>query len=495
MYEKTIWNANLRKVNFPPLYGEIETDILIVGAGITGLTAAYLLAAEGKNVTVVEAGSISDNATSKSSAHLTTECDYSYEQLLSKYNLETCTAVASSRKFAISFIENLSRKFDCDFKYVSGFLYTEEEKDLDYLDKEKDIASRAGLDVYHAAVLNLPFRIAGAIEFKNQAIFNPAKYLYGIASHLYNLTNCKIFENSRVISKDDHTLFTQYGTVKANTVVYATHYPLFFDMRQTLVYPYRSYIIAGRVKENIGDSVYWDTFEPYFYTRSYELDGRQYIIVGGADHKTGSLEEDPFEKLESYLRLRYQVESIEFRWSNQYYEPADGLPFIGKNTKGTEYIATGYSGDGLTNGTIAGYTISQEIMGLEEKLWHGVFDSQRFNIMASAGKFLKENVDVARHYIMDRFSTKNKDVVETLKIGEGAVIEENNEKIAVSVDDQGKFDYVKANCTHLNCIVTWNIVEKTWDCPCHGSRFKADGTVITGPAVKNLEQVKVNIHV
>jgi glycine/D-amino acid oxidase-like deaminating enzyme len=124
MYEKTIWNANLRKVNFPPLYGEIETDILIVGAGITGLTAAYLLAAEGKNVTVVEAGSISDNATSKSSAHLTTECDYSYEQLLSKYNLETCTAVASSRKFAISFIENLSRKFDCDFKYVSGFLYT-----------------------------------------------------------------------------------------------------------------------------------------------------------------------------------------------------------------------------------------------------------------------------------------------------------------------------------------------------------------------------------
>jgi len=495
MNELTIWDADLKKVNFPPLYGEIETDILVVGAGITGLTVAYLLAVEGKNVIVVEAGNISNSATAKSSAHLTTESDYAYQNLKSKYDIETCTAVASSRKFAISFIENLSKKFECNFKYVSGYLYAENKKDLNYLEKEKEIATNAGLDVYHASVLKLPFEVAGVIEFKNQAIFNPAKYLYGIASHLNTLPNCKIFENSRVIGRDENSVHTENGSVKAKTIIYATHYPIFFDLHQTLAYPYRSYIVCAKVKEDIGDDVYWDTFDPYFYTRTYNYKGERFLVVGGADHKTGKSDGDPFQKLEDYLRLRYSVESIDFRWSSQYYEPADGLPYIGKNNKGNEYIATGYSGDGLTNGTIAGYIISQEIMGFKEKLWNGIFDSQRFNIIASASKFIKENADVAKHYVMDRFSTKNKDVLGMLNEGEGAVIEENNEKIAVSVDDHGNFNYVKANCTHLNCIVAWNTIEKSWDCPCHGSRFKVDGTVVTGPAVKNLEQVNISINV
>jgi glycine/D-amino acid oxidase-like deaminating enzyme/nitrite reductase/ring-hydroxylating ferredoxin subunit len=495
MNDTVIWNANQRKISFPQLYGEIETDVLVIGAGITGLTAAYLLATEGKMVAVVEAGSINNSATAKSSAHLTTESDFSYQELRSKYNIDTCAAVAASRKFAISFIENLSKKFDCDFKYVSGFLYAEDSKDVDYLAKEKEIATNAGLDVYNASGLKLPFNVAGVIEFKNQAIFNPTLYLYGIAEHLYGLPNCKVFENSRVVDKDDEAVYTQYGSIRAKTVVYATHYPIFFDLHQTLAYPYRSYIIAARVQEDIGDDVYWDTFEPYFYTRSYVINGQKYLIVGGADHKTGANISDPYEMLESYLRLRYHVESIDFRWSNQYYEPADGLPYIGRNSKGNEYIATGYFGDGLTNGTIAAYSISQEIMGLQEKLWNGIFDSKRFNVIASANKFIKENADVAKHYIMDRFATKNRDIIDMLSPGEGAVIDENNEKIAVSVDDQGNFNCVKANCTHLNCLVAWNTNEKTWDCPCHGSRFMADGTVVTGPAVKNLEQVNISIHV
>lgn len=495
MNEKVIWNLGSKQIILPQLYGDIETEILVVGAGITGLTSAYLLASEGRDVVVLEANSMASSATAKSSAHLTTESDFGYEELKSKYNIDTCTAVASSRKFAISFIENLSKKFECDFKYVSGYLYAEDEKDVDYLYKEKEIATKAGLDVYTASVLKLPFKVAGAIEFKNQAIFNPSKYINGIASHLNSLPNCRIYENSRVIDREENIIKTEFGSVKAKTVIYATHYPIFFELHQTLAYPYRSYIIAAKVKQDIGHEAYWDTFEPYFYTRSYEKDGQKWIIVGGADHKTGSMVSNPFEKLEAYLNLRYTVESIDFRWSNQYYEPADGLPYIGKSTNGNEYIATGYSGDGLTNGTIAGYIISQEIMGLKEKLWNGIFDSKRFNVLASAGKFLKENADVAKHYVMDRFSAKNRDTVDTLSVGEGVVIEENNEKIAVSVDDEGNFNYVKANCTHLNCLVTWNGLEKSWDCPCHGSRFKPDGTVITGPAVKSLEQVNISIHV
>lgn len=495
MNEKTIWNANLPKISFPQLYGDIETDILIVGAGITGLTAAYLLASEGRNVVVVEAESFQTSATAKSSAHLTTESDFSYQELRSKYNMDTCIAVAASRKFAISFIENLSKKFECDFKYVSGYLYAEDENDLNYLYKEKEVATNAMLDVYNAPVLKLPFKVAGAIEYKNQAIFNPAKYLAGIASYLYTLTNCKIFENSRVIDRNDNFVLTKNGRIKANSVIYATHYPIFFDLHQTLAYPYRSYMLCARVQEDIGDEIYWDTFEPYFYTRSYNLNGTRYLVLGGADHKTGKNAGNPYEKLESYLRLRYKVQSIDYWWSNQYYEPADGLPYIGRNTNRNEYIATGYSGDGLTNGTIAAYSIVQEILGLDKKLWDGIFDSKRFNVLASAGKFLKENADVAKHFVMDRFNTENRDVLDRMDVGDGAIIEENNEKIAVSVDDQGNFNYVKASCTHLNCIVAWNTIEKTWDCPCHGSRFKPDGAVVTGPAVQNLEQVNISINV
>lgn len=495
MEEKTIWNTNLSKVSFPPLYGNIDTDVLIVGAGITGLTAAYLLASEGRDVTVVEAQSFQTSATAKSSAHLTTQSDFAYQKLKSKYNMDTCLAVAASRKFAISFIENLSKKFACDFKYVSGFLYAEDEKDLDYLYKEKETATNALLDVYNAPVLKLPFNIAGAVEYRNQAIFNPAEYMAGMATWLYGLTNCRIYENSRVTGRDDDYLFTEFGRIKANTVIYATHYPIFFDLHQTLAYPYRSYMICARVMEDIGNDIYWDTFDPYFYTRSYNLNGQRYIVLGGADHKTGKITGNPYEKLESYLHLRYKVISVDYRWSNQYYEPADGLPYIGKNINGNEYIATGYSGDGLTNGTIAAYSMAQEIMGLEKKLWSGIFDSQRFNVIASAGRFLKENADVAKHYVMDRFNTQNREVLDRLGEGEGAVIEENGEKIAVSVDDQGNINSVKAHCTHLNCILAWNGVEKTWDCPCHGSRFKQDGSVVTGPAVTNLEQVNVSVNV
>lgn len=495
MSENTIWNAGLKNVGFPSLYGDTETDTLVVGAGITGLTAAYLLASEGVNVIVVEASEMGNSATSKSSAHLTTESDYSYQELKSKYNLETCIAVAASRKFAISFIENLSKKFECDFQYVSGYLYTEDPKYLEYLEKEKEIATQAGLDVYTASLLKLPFSLAGAIEFKNQGIFNPAKYLNGIASYLNTLPNCKIFEHSRVIRRDENLVYTEFGSVRARNIIYATHYPLFFDLHQTLAYPYRSYMLCARVNEDTGDEIYWDTFDPYFYTRTYFVNGQKYLVLGGADHKTGkNTGMDPFDTLESYLRLRYSVDSIDFRWSNQYYEPADGLPYIGRNSKGNEYIATGYSGDGLTNGTIAGYIISQEILGLEKKLWNGIFDSKRFNVLASAGKFIKENADVAKHYIMDRFNTQNRDVVDNLSLGEGTVIEENDEKIAVSVDNQGNFNYVKANCTHLNCLVAWNPIEKTWDCPCHGSRFKSDGNIITGPAVRNLEKVNISIN-
>jgi glycine/D-amino acid oxidase-like deaminating enzyme/nitrite reductase/ring-hydroxylating ferredoxin subunit len=495
MSDRVLWNLSSKKTIFPQLYGDIETDVLVVGAGITGLTAAYLLANEGRDVVVVEATSITNTATSKSSAHLTTASDFNYDSLKSKYDLETCTAVASSRKFAISFIETLSKKFECGFKYVSGYLYAEDEKDVDYLYKEKEIASKAGLDVYTASVLKLPFKIAGAIEFKNQAIFNPSEYLTGIASFLNDKSNCRIYENSRVINREENKVFTEFGTIKAKTGVYATHYPIFFELHQTLAYPYRSYILAAKVQEDIGDELYWDTYDPYFYTRSYEKNGEKWIIVGGADHKTGKTSLNPYEKLETYLNLRYTVKSIDFQWSNQFYEPADGLPYIGKSSSGNEYIATGYSGNGLTNGTIAGYIISQEVMGLKEKLWNGIFDSKRFNVLASAGKFFKENVDVAKHYVMDRFSSKNRDAIETMGVGEGAIIEENDEKIAVSVDNQGNFNCVKANCTHLNCLVSWNYLEKSWDCPCHGSRFKPDGSVITGPAVKNLEKVNISIHV
>ncbi|NJK87733.1 MAG: FAD-dependent oxidoreductase [Bacteroidales bacterium] len=310
------------------------------------------------------------------------------------------------------------------------------------------------------------------MEFKQDAIFNPVKYLYGLASHLMSEGNCRIFENSRVIEIDEKkTVKTASGSVKGKDIVFATHYPIFFNVHQTLAYPFRSYIVAARVNNLLTDDSFWDTSDPYHYMRSYSSNGKRWLILGGADHKTGHTEITAYEELEKYLNKHFSVETIDYKWSNQYYEPADGLPYIGKNLTGNEYIATGYSGVGLVYGTLAAMIISDEITKSKNP-WAELYKTQRINLVPSAQKFIKENLSVASHYLKDLFLDEDLEAENLIKGEESN--QKNGKHYAVVTHENNEVIALNAACSHLKCLVQWNALEKTWDCPCHGSRFSTE---------------------
>ncbi|MFW5887012.1 MAG: FAD-dependent oxidoreductase, partial [Bacteroidota bacterium] len=319
--------------------------------------------------------------------------------------------------------------------------------------------------------------------FKNQARFNSQQYLQGLAMYL-STHGVDIYENSRVIEVEhaDQQLYTEKGSVKYKNVILATHLPLFIDALQTLNYPFRSYLMIASVKDMPGDALFWDQHEPYFYTRQVE---ENKILVGGVDHQTGYQEDDRdyYQVLKNYIKDRYEVISFHERWSSQYYEPADGLPYIGETPFKNSYVATGFSGDGLVYGTISAMILTGLLTGNKQE-WAKVYDSKRLDIMKSGKKFLKENTQVAKHLIEDRLSFKsNNDPLP----GQGIVMHVNEKPMAVFKDKAGDTFYLSPVCPHLKCHVTWNNMENTWDCPCHGSRFDHEGQVLQGPAVLNLD--------
>jgi nitrite reductase/ring-hydroxylating ferredoxin subunit len=362
------------------------------------------------------------------------------------------------------------------------------------LKEEHEFASKAGLEVSLTNDIGLSFGVK-ALRFENQAQFNSQKYLDGMAAYLL-ANGCKIYEGSlvnHVEEKDDYFwVRTASATVKAKNLVMATHIPIFFNVLQTMNAPYRSYMLAVKLKSgSYPHGLFWDTAEPYHYLRTYEAGMDKYLVVGGEDHKTGHEEnsEKCFDALEKYIRSRFDVEEVSYRWSAQYYEPADGLPYIGRSPFSKKaYLATGFSGDGLVYGTVAGMIISDLICGKENK-WHEVFDSTRFTPSASAYDFIKENSDVVKHYVGDRI--KDAGELSEVKDGEGKIVKVDGQKIAAARDDNGQLHICSPVCPHMGCFVKWNNAEKSWDCPCHGSRFTLEGEVLYGPAVKNLGKITV----
>ena len=483
----SIWKATARERNiFPTLSKDIETDICIVGGGITGLTLARELTNAGKEVVLLEAISCGEGTTSYSSNHLNTQIDYSYQNVVSKYGTETAKLVAESRSQAIDYIEHFSKDYDFDFKRVPGFLYAEYEEQVSTIEKEYETTHSLGMPVKLTDYVPLPFQVKKAVQFDNQAEFNTQKYLNSIIDSLRD-TSCQIYENSRVkhYKHQDKLVKTENGSVKADHVVLATHLPLFVNLHQTTSAPYRSYMIVAKVEKYPPHGLYWDNQDPYHYTRIYEQKDEKWLVVGGSDHKTG--EADPktnyYQNLEKYIDQHFSIKEIIHQWSAQYYEPADGLPYIGKTPLGNTWMATGYSGDGLVYGTIAGMLIKDLITGNENKLAE-VYSPKRMKPLTS-GEYYKENIKVGVHFIKDRFTSAEFDKVPS---GEGQIINDEGKSYAVYKEEGGDMHITSAVCPHIGCVVKWNHMEKTWDCPCHGSRFNPQGELIIGPATHNLEK-------
>jgi len=480
-----------------PLTHDLRVDVAVVGGGITGITAALNLVKAGKRVVLVEAHALCEGESANTTAHLTTAVDARYVTIKKNFGEEAARLVFRASQDAIHQIAALSAwmKIDCAFRVVPGYLYAEKEKDLRDLHLEYETLRALGAPVENTRDVPLPFKTCGAVRFDANARFNPSLYLEGLL-HALTDSGCRIYENTPVVEFHDGEpglLRTPKGRISADSIILATHAPLNRLFVQTKLVHYRSYAMAFLYDGEIGDGLFWDTESPYHYIRKATVDNANYIIVGGEDHKTG--QEDhadlAFERLLSYSKERFGVHAAANRWSGQIIESIDGLPFIGRNSACTNvYIATGFAGNGLTFGTVAGNLLSDLVLGRQNP-YEEIFSATRVKPVAGATAFMGQAVDYPAHLIGDRLGEGEGGEVSHLPPGEGRVLRVGNESLAVYRDELGALHALSPVCTHLGCHVKFNSAEKSWDCPCHGSRFSIDGVVMNGPALIPLTQKKI----
>jgi glycine/D-amino acid oxidase-like deaminating enzyme/nitrite reductase/ring-hydroxylating ferredoxin subunit len=491
---KTLWSANSEEAVFMPLAENISADVVIIGGGITGMMTAHLLVKSGIRPIVLEALEIGEGTTACSTGNLYAVIDKRLHQVQSKFDTDTLKAVVESRTAAINMIESVIHEYliDCNFSRMPWYLYNEHDPDDKLIEQEKKAAMTAGLDVFVEEQLPLPYQVKKAIRIENQAQFNPAAFVKELAK-INEMEGVRIFTNTPVLEIEGavspFVLKTPKGSVTAQKVIHATHTPKGIFPVHTALGPYREYAIAGKLRSgNYPEGIFWSTEqEHHISVRSYFRNEEKYILIIGLDHKVGQADDHfaYYRKLENYARSKFDFESIDYRWSAQHYKPADGLAYIGETLQNNVYIATGFSTDGLTYGSLSAMILS-DILNGRQNPWAEMYNPKRFTPVASAGKVIKENINVLTELIKD-FLGKSEDF--PVITGEGKILEREGKKWAVSRDEQGQLHVVSALCPHMKCVVHWNNAEKTWDCPCHGSRFKATGEVIEGPAYHPLNKM------
>ena len=506
----SVWMATATMPPEPLLESDARADVCIVGAGIAGLTTAYLLAKEGKRVIVVDDGPTAGGETCRTTAHLVSALDDRFHHLERLHGAEGARLAAQSHAAAIDRIERIvhAENIDCGFVRLDGYLFVPEGDDVAQLDEELLAAHRAGLTdvsrVDRAPITS--FNTGPALRFPRQGQFHILKYLHGVAdaakrdgARIYNGTHVNRIEGGK-----DARVETDRGVISAGAIVVATNSPVNDLVAiHTKQAAYRTFVIGLRVpRGSVPQILLWDTPDPYHYVRiqhmepaagtkgTSSLDPYDVLIVGGEDHKTGQADdaEVRFGRLQAWTRERFpQVQGVEFQWSGQVMEPVDGLALIGRNPLDSDnvYIATGDSGNGMTHGTIAGVLLTDLIMGRDNP-WARLYDPTR-KTLGALKEFVKENVNVAAQYA-DLVTPGEVDDVTGLRPGEGAILRRGATKVAVYRDEGGALHERSAFCTHLGCVVRWNSLEKTWDCPCHGSRFQTDGHVVNGPAIRPLQE-------
>jgi glycine/D-amino acid oxidase-like deaminating enzyme/nitrite reductase/ring-hydroxylating ferredoxin subunit len=498
--EKTttpLWVGTAPAPRFDRLRTGVHVDVAIIGAGITGLTAAVLLKERGRTVAVIEKGSVAGGESGHTTAHLTEAVDARYHSIARTMSKEAARLVAEASRASIEQIAALIERYSirCGFRRLPGYLYSETRDKVSELKKEAAAAREAGLATTFIDDVPLPFDTRGAVRWENQAQFHPREYLIALAARVPG-DGSYLFDETYVEKIEDGepcVVETAGGRLTAGAVFQATNVPVSgFNSVFVRAFPYRTYALAYRVDGNHPDGLFWDTFDPYHYTRWQETSEGVFMIVGGADHKVGdeSDTEKPFAEVHQYVVERFGERSPAYRWSGQVLEPADGLPFIGGS--GNIYISTGYAGQGMTFGTVGGMIVSDLITG-RPNAWAELFDVKRLQLRGAMKDLVVENLDYPRHMIEDRVARLNVEGKHLLDVerGEGKIISLEGKKVALHRDAAGALHAVSPVCTHMGCDVAWNAAEKSWDCPCHGSRFGVDGGVIHGPAQKALTRYEI----
>ena len=478
-------------------------DVLIVGGGITGITTALQLQKAGKKCILAEAHTIGFGTSGGTTAHLNTFMDNSYAQIAKDFGEDNAQLVATAAREALDLVKKNIKEYNikCDYSEQEGYLFSQDEKQTKELDDIYEASEKAGCEVRYEDKIPVPVDFIKAMVYKNQAQFHPAKYFYALAKAFEDAGGVLLQQRriTAVHEKGDHLEAESHrGNIEARNLIYATHIPPGVNLLHFRCAPYRSYAMALKLKsEKYPDDLAYDMYDPYHYYRTHEVDGEKYFIAGGEDHKTAHEEntEECFRKLEAYLKKYFNIEEVSFKWSSQYFQSTDGLPYIG-NLPGNPdnvFVATGFGGNGMTYSHVTAAILTDLIFTGKNK-YEKLFDPNRVKPVAGFENFVKEAADVVAKFIGDRFTkTKIKELAE-LAPGEAKVVKYEGDSIALYKDENGGLHAVNPACTHINCIVGWNTAEKTWDCPCHGSRFSMDGEVFTAPARKDLEKISLTPH-
>jgi glycine/D-amino acid oxidase-like deaminating enzyme/nitrite reductase/ring-hydroxylating ferredoxin subunit len=494
-YSNTPWLESTLAHRYPRLEGDFEADVAIVGAGVTGVTAAVLLKRAGLRVALIESRRVGKGETARTTAHLTEELDTRYATLIARFGPEGARLAALGQQAAIKRIAGFVSELDidCGFAWVPGFLYAEDDAGADGLEEEAEAARSVGLAVEVVDRVPLPFPVRRALRFERQAEIHPRSYLLALAA-LVPGAGSAVFEETHVVDIDEGPMcrvITGSGVISAHRVIVAAHVPISNRIfLHAKLAAYRTYVIGVPTTLPPELGLYWDTAQPYHYLRTHRVGPQTFLMVGGEDHKVGEESDTtaPFARLEQFLLDHFGIEPAptDYRWSGQIIEPADGLPYIGRNSASRHvYVATGYSGNGMTGGTLAAIMLADELRGVKSP-WRQLLDATRWKPLASARAVVSENKDFPRHLVADRIGIPGAEALASLPRGEGKVVSIDGERYAVYRNAEGHLSARSPVCTHLGCLVHWNSTETSWDCPCHGSRFDPSGRVLNGPAVEAL---------
>jgi len=500
--------------SFPRLERAQKVDIVVVGAGITGLTSAYLLTRAGRSVAVLERDDAVEHDTAHTSAHLSMVTDTWLSELVDRFGRDHAQATWDAGLAAIAQIDTIVRteEIACDFAWVSGYLHRPPDGiggpdkkvppagkvgSAERFRDEATLAADLGFDA--TFVDEVPFVGGPGVVFEDQARFHPRRYLAGVAKailasggHIYRRSAAEEFSDKpRSVKANGHT-------ITCDEIVLATHTPLMGNtslasasLFQTKLALYSTYVVGGRAKRGqVPDALFWDTADPYHYLRIEPHRDYDFVIFGGEDHKTGQADDTNacYERLERTVTKLVPGIELTHRWSGQVIETPDGLPYIG-DTAPHQFAGTGFSGNGLTFGTLSAMMATDRILGRSNP-WRELFDTGRTKIRGGAWNYVRENKDYPYYLARDRVAGAESRSLRSVKRGGGKILERDGQQVAASRDSDGSVTIVSAICTHLGCLVDWNEAERTWDCPCHGSRFTPKGAVIGGPAETPLSRVK-----